>query len=179
MLPFDLCRDEIAQKRFLFLIDENKKKSMAVVQNLWSELSFVLPEEDKNLKHYRRFNNSLVHYKDDIYLMSYRLILIKKSHIDKFDVPTSVRHHPWTSHWERDVDIPVLAVLKENKTGFFTVMREFRFTFPEKLKDLEYHTQDIRMVKLQDKVYAYGQFILKHDELSKLNAFGAKMNKPL
>ena len=35
------------------------------------------------------------------------------------------------------------------------------------------------MVKLQDKVYAYGQFILKHDELSKLNAFGAKMNKPL
>lgn len=124
------------------------------VQILASELELVI-RDDGNPDHYRRFNNSLIHFRDDIYLMTYRWFLpLKVSHQFKSD---SRNRHPWSSNWSSILDNTVVAVLRRHPDHRFEVLKELRLNYPFRLRNFAGNLQDARLVKLKGHFYLYGQ----------------------
>lgn len=105
--------------------------------------------------HYRRFNNSLIHFKDDLYLMTYRLFLPTRV-TTKFKSDSRNRH-PWTSNWSSILDDTVVAVLQVTPDQRFNVVRELRLSYPSHLRRFAGNLQDARIVKLKGRFYLYGQ----------------------
>lgn len=126
-------------------------------------------KEDRTREHYRRFNNSVIHFRDHLYMMSYRLFLAPRSHqIKKTGGPVEARFHPWNSDWSSAVDQTILSLLRyhpESKT--FEVLEEKPMSYfcP---KDIPINdvVADGRLVVYQDKVYVHGNgWGVRHDEL--------------
>ena len=111
----------------------------------------------RNKKKYRRFNNSLLHLKGDYYLMSYRLFYPSGSGSKNF-VLESRRFHPWSSGWKSLIDTTVLAVLKWSSSNRkFSVVNEMKIQYPERFEAFENNLEDARLVKLNGRIFAYGQ----------------------
>jgi hypothetical protein len=148
---------------------------IATIQNLYPQLKLTI-NSMKDLKKYRRFNNSLIHYKGPYYLMTYRLFhprnIKKKYHDD--DERT---YHAWNSWWASYVDQTVLTLLKwENHR--FIVLSETFLQYPERLHMFDQQFDDSRIAKLQNKYFIYGQMWLRpHDEISQRLVYQAQTQK--
>lgn len=124
------------------------------VQILAKDLRWVV-QDDSEPSHYRRFNNSLLHYRDDLYLMTYRIFL-PSTVVRKFKSDSRNRH-PWSSNWSSILDDTVVAVLKRHPDDRFEVLRELPLHYPHHLRNFGKNLQDARMVQLKGKFYLYGQ----------------------
>jgi hypothetical protein len=109
----------------------------------------------QHLERYRRFNNSLIHLKDNYYLMTYRMFYPETIRKSNYTLP-SRKFHPWSSQWRSKIDATVIAVLKFENRRFVT-LREMMLEYPEHLSVFDDNLQDARIVRLQDKFYVYGQ----------------------
>lgn len=124
------------------------------VQILSPELDLVI-EKDAKPDHYRRFNNSLIHFRDDIYLMTYRIFLPSK--VSRTFKSDSRNRHPWSSNWSSVLDDTVVAVLKKHPNHRFEVLKELWLHYPAHLRNFAGNLQDARIVKLKGHFYLYGQ----------------------
>jgi len=104
---------------------------------------------------YRRFNNSLIHFKDDYYLMTYRMFYPTAIHSSKFQL-SSRKYHPWSSGWKSEIDETIVALLRLEKDKFVT-LHEMRLQYPSSLQVFAGNLQDARIVKFDNKFYLYGQ----------------------
>lgn len=150
------------------------KDSVLQVQTL--PLQLVHPSKDTVHSHYRRFNNSIIHFRDDLYLMTYRLFLppVPPKHDKKSHEGDDVRYHPWRSQWNSRVDQPILTLLRYDPASeTFSVMEErpLHYLCP---KDQAFDDviADARLMWFQKEVYAHGNgWGLRSDE------FGAQQKR--
>lgn len=147
----------------------------AKIQDLSSQLKLYV-EPFNDLRKYRRFNNSLIHYKGPYYFMTYRLFyprnIRKKYHGDH-----ERTYHPWNSWWASFVDQTVLVLLRwENHQ--LIVLHETLLYYPERLKLFDQQFDDSRIAKLQNKFYVYGQaWLSPHNEITERLLAQAKDQK--
>lgn len=135
---------------------------MPYVQDLYPLLKLtVAPYHD--LHKYRRFNNSLIHYKGSIFLMTYRLFHPSKT---SKKLPTDEQtFHPWNSQWSSYVDVTVLAVLKWTGKQF-VVLREMLLDYPSRLYKFDQQFDDSRISKLNNNYYISGQtWVTPNDDI--------------
>lgn len=149
--------------------------SRAQIQNLYSQLKFTIYPM-KDLKKYRRFNNSIIHYKGPYYLMTYRLFHarnVKKN----YGTDDERNYHAWNTWWASHVDQTVLTLLKwENHK--FIVLSERLLEYPKRLHMFDQQFDDSRIAKLQNKYFIYGQMWLRpHDEVSQRLIYQAQTKK--
>ncbi len=132
---------------------------MSQIQTL--PLSLIVAPYEK-VERYRRFNNSLVHFRDDVYLMTYRLFYPTNSSKSKKIKLESRKWHPWSSSWKSYVDETVVAVLQW-RDGRFHILREMRLDYPARFDNFKNNLQDGRILKLEKKFYIYGQAWVESD----------------
>lgn len=108
-------------------------------------------------EYYRRFNNSILHFKDDLYLMTYRLFLATKPR-GATKKPIDVAYHPWESEWASRFDQPVLVLMRYNpKTRKFVILEESLLKYYcAQAQDIENSIADARLMMFRGKVYAHG-----------------------
>lgn len=128
-------------------------KSTPKVQNLYSQLSLIV-EPFRDLHKYRRFNNSLIHYKDDYFLMTYRLF--RPSRTEATLSSHEATFHPWNSNWFSYVDVTVLALLKWDGRALHRVT-EMLLQYPKRLHKFDQKFDDSRIAQLQGQYFIYGQ----------------------
>lgn len=111
----------------------------------------------RNRKRYRRFNNSIVHFVGNFYLMTYRLFYSYGKGDPTFK-DEARRHHPWSSNWSSQEDRTILAVLHyDSNKHDFSIVREMTISYPGRIKLFDQNVDDARIVKLAGKFYIYGQ----------------------
>lgn len=116
---------------------------------------------------YMRFNNAVLHYRDDLWLMVYRLYLGRPAG-DTQPPGRPHRFHPWYTHWRGAADGTVVAVLQyDARRRRFSVVREFTLTFPPHLARFntpQNQVQDVRICRLNGELYVYGQIYTRRGE---------------